>query len=208
MSKYYASYELDKFVKETFFPKKLNGYFIDIGSHNGVDMNNTYYFENEGWDGICFEPIPKIFQELKLNRKCKLVNKAISDKNGISKFFAIEGYSDMLSGLVDNYNDTHIIRINDEIEKYNQSFDYIDVECATFDKEVNRTDIDILSIDTEGSELAILKSIDFKKYNINTMIIEYNYHNQDLINLINDNGFQIVNKIGVDIIAKNINYVY
>lgn len=207
-NKYYAAHGIDKYIKETFFPNKTDGYFIDIGAHNGVDINNTYYFENEGWDGICFEPIPEIFEQLKQNRKCKLVQKALSDTIGSFQFFTIKGYSDMLSGLADKYPQEHIARINREIEQFNQEFDYIDVICSTFDEEIKQTNIDLLSIDTEGAELDILKTIDFTKYTVNIMIVEYNYYNQELIDLIHKNNFEIILQRGVDLIIKNKNYVY
>jgi FkbM family methyltransferase len=207
-NKYYAAHGIDQYVKETFFSNKNDGYFIDIGAHNGIDVNNTYYFENEGWNGICFEPIPELFEQLKFNRKCKLVQKAISDNVGFSQFFKIEGYSDMLSGLADKYPQDHIARINREIEQYNQNYDYIEVMCSTFDQEVNETNIDLLSIDTEGAELAILKTINFSKYNINIMLVEYNYYNSELLNLLYENNFEIVQQRGVDLIIKNKNYVY
>lgn len=206
--KYYAAHGIDQYIKETFFLNKNNGYFVDIGAHNGVDINNTYYFENEGWNGICFEPIPEIFKQLEQNRKCKSVNKAISDNEGISQFFLIEGYSDMLSGLVDKYPQEHIARINREIEYYNQEYNYIDVICSTFDKEVTETNINLLSIDTEGAELTILKNIDFTKYNVDIMIVEYNYYNQELIDLLYSNNFEVIQQRGVDLIIKNKSYVY
>jgi FkbM family methyltransferase len=184
-------------------------YYIDGELvYSGIDVNNTYYFENEGWNGICFEPIPELFEQLKFNRKCKLVQKAISDNVGFSQFFKIEGYSDMLSGLADKYPQDHIARINREIEQYNQNYDYIEVMCSTFDQEVNETNIDLLSIDTEGAELAILKTINFSKYNINIMLVEYNYYNSELLNLLYENNFEIVQQRGVDLIIKNKNYVY
>jgi hypothetical protein len=40
------------------------------------------------------------------------------------------------------------------------------------------------------------------------MIIEYNYHNQEFLNFIYNNNFDIVKQIGVDLIIKNKNYVY
>jgi FkbM family methyltransferase len=207
-NKYYAAHDIDRYIKETFFSNKNKGYFIDIGAHNGIDINNTYYFENEGWDGICFEPIPEIFDQLKQNRKCKVVQKAISDVAGPSQFFTIKGYSDMLSGLADKYPQDHIARINREIEQYDQSYDYIDVMCSTFDEEVKQTNIDLLSIDTEGAELDILKTIDFTKYSVNIMVVEYNYFNQELIDLIYKNNFEVVQQRGVDLIIKNKSYVY
>jgi FkbM family methyltransferase len=208
-NKYHAAHSIDQYIKETFFPNKDKGYFIDIGAHNGIDINNTYYFENEGWNGICFEPLPEIFEQLKQNRKCKLVNKALSDKSGTASFFNIKGYSNMLSGLVEYYPQEHIARINREIEDLNQDYDYIEVECSTFEQEVQEKNIDILSIDTEGSELAILKTIDFSKYNINVMIVEYNYHNPELINFLIKNNFEIIDHIGqLDLVLKNKNYDY
>lgn len=207
-NKYYAAHGIDQYIKENFFSNKTDGYFIDIGAHNGVDINNTFYFENEGWNGICFEPIPEIFTQLKTNRKCKTINKAISDKPGPAQFFQITGYSDMLSGLADKYPQDHIARINREIEQYDQSYDYIDVICSTFDEEVKQTNIDLLSIDTEGAELDILKTIDFTKYLVNIMVVEYNYFNQELIDLIYKNNFEVVQQRGVDLIIKNKSYVY
>jgi FkbM family methyltransferase len=207
-NKYYASHGIDQYIKETFFSNKNKGYFVDIGAHNGIDINNTYYFENEGWEGICFEPIPEIFEQLKQNRKSKLVNKALSDNEGTSKFFLIKGYSDMLSGLVDKYPQEHIARINREINEHNQEYDYIDVECSTFEKEITEVNIDLLSIDTEGAEFDILKTIDFTKYNINIIIVEYNYYNQELIDLLYKNNFEVTQQRGPDLIFKNKNYVY
>lgn len=208
MNKYYAFNGIDKYIDELFFSKQKKGYFIDIGAHDGISGNNTFYFENEGWDGICFEPIPSVFKKLNETRKCKVVNKALSDKSGIDRFFVIDGHSEQLSGLVSEYSEDHIIRINREIEEHNQNFEYIDVECTTFSDEVDIINIDLLSLDTEGSEFSILKTIDFDKYKINVIILEYNYHNQSLIDLLNNNGFEIVNKIGCDLIIKNKNYVY
>jgi len=207
-NKYYAANGIDQYLKETFFKNKTNGYFVDIGAHNGIDINNTYYFENEGWDGICFEPIPEIYNQLKKNRKCKTVNKAISDTEGLSQFFTIIGYSDMLSGLVDKYPQEHIARINREIEEFDQDYDYIDVVCSTFDKEIEEKNIDLLSIDTEGAELAILKTIDFNKYNVGIMVLEYNYYNPEILDILNNNNFEIVLQRGVDLIVKNKSYVY
>ena len=46
-----------------------NGFFVDVGAHDGISINNTLYFErNNGWKGINIEPIKKVFDNLVINR--------------------------------------------------------------------------------------------------------------------------------------------
>lgn len=204
---YYAANNIDKIVRENFFSNKTDGFFLDIGAFDGISINNTFHFEESGWNGICFEPFPEIYKELAKNRKCKTINKALSNKTETRKFFKIDGYSSTLSGFVDTYTQEHIERIVREIEEKNQTYDYIDVECTTFSDEIKEKEIDLLSIDTEGSELMILESIDFSYYYIKVMVLEYNYHNQKILNLLNNNGFEILKQIGVDLIIKNSKFI-
>ena len=52
---------------ENYFLNKPEGFFLDIGAHDGVTGSNTFFFEKLGWDGICLEPIPSVFDKLKKN---------------------------------------------------------------------------------------------------------------------------------------------
>ena len=62
---------------------KKNGYFVEIGAANGIELSNTYLLEkNYGWNGICVEPIPDKFKQLKQNRKCHCGNYAVYKKTG------------------------------------------------------------------------------------------------------------------------------
>ena len=40
------------------------------------------------------------------------------------------------------------------------------------------TEIDLISIDTEGSEIEILEQFDFQKYAVSIIIVEHNYDNK------------------------------
>lgn len=204
--KYYAANEIDKFVNEKYFNDKKDGYFVDIGAFDGVSINNTFYFELLGWDGICFEPIPRFFDQLKSIRGCKCVNKALSSDKTPKKFLDIDGYSSALSGIIDNYDPKHINRINQEMSEYFQTSKEIVVDCGLFNEEIDRSNIDLLSIDTEGSELNIIKTIDFNKYKINVMIVEFNYENKELMDLLISHNLNPIQRIGCDIIFKNVNY--
>ena len=50
---YYSQFEQDKFVYENFFQGKTDGYFVDIGAHDGTTFSNSRFFEELGWTGVC-----------------------------------------------------------------------------------------------------------------------------------------------------------
>ena len=63
--------------------------------------------------------------------------------------------------------------------------------------------IDFLSIDTEGSELDILSTIDFDKYIIDVITIEDNY-NDPTNDFFKERGYEFVKQIKCDKIFKKI----
>ena len=77
--KYYSQFEQDKFIYENYFINKTKGYFVDIGAHDGITFSNSKFFEELGWDGVCIEPNPKIFEK-RMNKLCerRLVAKHIT----------------------------------------------------------------------------------------------------------------------------------
>ena len=84
--KYFAQLDQDAWV-ESLFSKEYKGYFVDIGAATGKHISNSYHLEvNLGWNGICVEPNPKSYAELKIVRKCPSFNLAIADRTGTAKF--------------------------------------------------------------------------------------------------------------------------
>lgn len=53
---------------------------------------------------------------------------------------------------------------------------HVDAQCFPFDSymlALNKTRVDYFSLDVEGAELDILKTIDFNKYDISTLSVEF-----------------------------------
>ena len=76
---------------------------------------------------------------------------------------------------------------------------------------IKRTKIDFFSLDIEGYELHVLKTIPFEKVDITVMNVEF--FNQatkgaDLITFLQSRGYQKVLKIDMDMIFKKNNTVY
>lgn len=180
---YYSQWEQDKWLNENIFKNKKNGVFVDIGAHDGVTLSNTYFYEKElEWTGLCIEPIPKIYQKLCKNRKAICVHGCVYDRNGTITFRCLEGYTEMLSGIEETYNNRHNERVNREIEQHGGKRKTMDVPCYRLEKllsDNNITHVDYLSIDTEGSEMQVLNSIDFDNVTIDVIEVEVNYRDEE-----------------------------
>ena len=200
--KYYSQFGQDKWLYENIFKDKKNGFFIEIGADDGIDKSNTKLFEDLGWDGICIEPSPTRFNLLSQNRKCICVNYAVSSTEGTQEFMDIIGWGKGLSGIVDKYCEKHKERISLELNnKDNHGFNLINVQSKNLNNilsEYNINNIDFCSIDTEGSEEDIIKSLDLEQYNIKVLLIENNYSSFDINMYLSKNGYYYLTTLEID----------
>ena len=80
--KYQSDILIDKFINEIIFKNKKDGFFVEIGSLDGIIFSNSYIFEKYlNWNGICVEPDKRWHEEITNNRKCNLSFNAISDNS-------------------------------------------------------------------------------------------------------------------------------
>lgn len=198
---YFSQYGQDKYVLE-YFNNKKDGFFIDIGAYNGVTFSNTLRMENLGWKGICIEPNPDMFKKVCRTRKCAKYNVALDTANTEKEFTKITGYCAVLSGIKDEYCPEHTERIKKELEELGGSMDTINVKTMTFDTLMSDFKdipvIDYISIDTEGNEFKILKSIDFSKYDIRVVSVENNYSDPEMKAFMEKAGYDCAAKLGCD----------
>ena len=196
----------DKWIVENLLPNLQQGFFVDIGAHDGISFSNTYFLETVmNWDGIAIEPIPEIFEKLKNNRKCHLINGCISNTSGKSKFYKVSGYAEMLSGIYNQYDSRHLQRIEREISQYGGSYEIQDVDSYLFNQilaEREEFHIDYLNIDVEGAELSILKSIDFNTFDISVISCENNYKDCRIPKFLAQNGYTLHSIVGDEFYIK------
>lgn len=191
----------DKWVAETLLPGKTDGVFVDIGAHDGVSFSNTYALEKLGWSGLAVEPIPEIFERLAANRNCALLNACIGDPPGRRRFRRVRGYAEMLSGLVDDCDPRHEARIARETAAQGGEIEEVEVDCVDFATALAGHDIlsvDYLSVDVEGAELAILRTIDFDRFDIRVIGVENNYADPGAWRLLTKAGFTLHSRVGAD----------
>lgn len=213
---YYARSGQDKYLNEEIFKGKLNGVFVDLGAYDGVESSNTLFFEeNLGWTGICIEPLPKIYPKLLKNRKTTCINVCASNRDELAQFMhvnpAIRPEStrekgrtsnyEKLSGLIKFYTESENKIIDNVIKQCGGEKKILDVACININTILNilpTRKIDLLSLDTEGSELSILKAIDYEKFFINTIVVEVINGDNGLTDFMEKKGYIKNKEIGYD----------
>ena len=192
----YSQLNQDLWVLDMLKHKK-GGVFVDIGAHDGIQLSNTYLLEsNYDWTGICIEANPDTFEKLKKNRSNKCVCSLLSKYKGENKVLHKIGEL----SFVNNINQSCDV---DELQKlYDIDITDVTIETDTLNNILTNQEIpnviDYLSIDIEGMELDVLKSLDFNKYHINLLTIEHNAchigHNyrNDIQEFLQSKGFEFV----------------
>ena len=208
---FYSQYKQDEYLEATVFKGYKDGFYVDVGSHDGVSLNNTLYFEkNNNWRGINIEPIKGVFDKLVENRSADAninINCAVCNCDGEADFYLNEGYTEMLSWIIENYDAKHFERLNKENDANAATTQVIKVNTRrleTIFDEHAVSHIHYLSIDVEGAEFEVIKSINFDKVFIDVVGFENNYEevSEPIIRYLEDKGFKVI-KISTDIFMIN-----
>jgi FkbM family methyltransferase len=155
-----------------FYNNKKNGFFVEIGASDGINLSNTYLLEKEyDWKGVCVEPIPYNYEKLIINRPNSICFKeAVYNQSGLNVMFDISHNFDLLSGISENI-DCYKKRV--DANKTTISVPTISL-TDLLDNAKAPSFIEYISIDTEGSEYEILKNFNFNKYTFGLIDVEHN----------------------------------
>lgn len=198
---YFSQCEQDKYLEENVFKGYKGGIFVDVGAHDGISINNTLYFEkNHEWRGINIEPIKSVYDKLVINRPNSInINCAVCNNDGETEFFCNTGYTEMISGIKNMFDQRHFDRLQRENRAMGANTEIIRVKTKkleTIFDENNITHINYLSIDVEGAEFEVIKSINFDKVFIDVIDFENNYDDVSfpIIRYLEDKGYVMIKK--------------
>ena len=164
--------EEKKLVRE-FFKNKRNGFFIEVGANEPDEIySQTFHLETElNWNGILIEPIDYLAQKLRENRPGAVVVECACtqpQKTGEAELFIpitengdISGHSSLELNI--DHSSLHQTRklkvtaktLNEIIEEHSKG-----------------KEVDLLSIDVEGTELDVLKGANLETHKPKLIIIE------------------------------------
>jgi FkbM family methyltransferase len=163
----YSQLGQDEWVIDTLGKKP--GYFVEFGATNGKDKSNTYLLEKFlSWAGILCEPATMWHEELFKNRKCHIDTNCVSNTTGDTVRFIEAGE---FSSMADYAKTDHHYENRENKTEY-------EVQTITLhdllDKYNAPKTVDYLSIDTEGSEYAILSEYNWSRM-FRTITVEHNH---------------------------------
>lgn len=208
---FYSQDKQDQYLETQVFKGYKNGFFIDVGAHDGISINNTLYFEkNNNWTGVNVEPIKKIYNDLVANRpNCININCAVCNNDGKTEFICNNGYTEMISGIKDTFDHRHVNRLQHENKLHGSTTEIIEVETKRLETICDShkiTHINYLSIDVEGAEFEVIKSINFDKVYIDVIGFENNYDDTSIpiVEYLKERNYIVIHKsLDIFMIHKN-----
>lgn len=150
--------------------------YLDIGAYHPTDLNNTYLFYSQGHQGVCVEPDPVLFEEIKRIRprdtcltagvgglgraKAEFYRMTTRTLNTFSRAEA-ERYQNYGGQKIEEVLEVPMISVNTIIEDHFPSGP------------------SYVSLDVEGLDLEILKSFDFGRYRPSVFCVETLTYTED-----------------------------
>jgi len=161
-----------------------DGFFVEFGATNGVELNNTLLMEAEfGWTGILAEPATGWHGDLRNNRKAAIDTRCVWRESG-----AVVQFTETASAI--NSAITSFVKTSRKIRGKTYEVETVSLNDLLEFHGAPEV-IDYISIDTEGSEFDILNAVDFDRWSFRVMTVEHNHEPQreDVFRLLTDKGY-------------------
>jgi FkbM family methyltransferase len=146
--------------------------YLDVAANHARKWSNTYFFDRcQGWKGVCVEPNPKYWNELKTERTCRVVEKCLSDRPSTVQFAFANAYGGVLSsdggekglGVSEKFMAKHQVDYTGTKE----------IRCSTLKHELaGGQHFDLMSLDVEHFELPVLKGLNWEQTIIDVIVVE------------------------------------
>jgi FkbM family methyltransferase len=161
------------------FKGKSNGFCVEVGANDGISGSTTLFFEKLGWDCLLVEPNPALCELIRASRRSTLMECAASDKAGSTVLLVAEGapWAHAVSTI---NSDAKALAT---LESYGLTWREVRVQTRALDEileslKIDR-EIDFISIDVEGHELAVLQGFSVERWRPRILLVEDNSDRKD-----------------------------
>lgn len=195
------SQEGEDLILKRIFEDQGKGFYIDVGAHHPKRFSNTYLFYKKGWKGINIDATPGSMGEFRKIRPRDInLEKAISDKKEILKYYIFNEPALNTFSITEakKKNGLREFKIVEELEIQTFQLSEILKEFIQLEQK-----IDFLTIDVEGFDFKVLKSLDWSIHQPSVVLIEA--LSLDVENLMTDEIYIFLKRKSYKLIAKTFN---
>jgi len=168
--KYQSTFGEDIFAEKYF--KKLNkGFYVDVGAYHPLFWSNTYLLFKRKWVGINID-INRLSIDLFNMARPNDQNVNAAESNGSKK--KKKYYTKNMINVMSTTN------LSSAKTSYLKGYDTRSIRCFKLNDIIAKSNfknkkINFLNIDTEKTELDVLKSLNFKKYRPELICVEIHH---------------------------------
>lgn len=190
---YFSCDGQDALIHRMYFPRRRDGFFVDLGAYDGVIWSNSLFFEREsGWSGLCVEASPARFKDYQASgRSAPCLNVAVGDQDGEAPFLEVTDGMTMTGGLLGAYAPEQ----RAYVEQNAGAQQIVTVPVRRLDgllREHGVRHIDFLTADIEGGERAAIESLDPDEFTIDVMCLENLAADAALRTLLDQRGYDFI----------------
>lgn len=159
---------LEDVVLNRVFQNKPNGFYIDVGAHDPIELSVTKHFYDLGWHGVNIEPVPASYEKFKKGRPDDINLKiAVGSKHDFTTIYEIEGYPELTSLDKDIAESTGKL-MDAKVKPYKVEIRTLTEVCEQYCKGF----IDFIKIDVEGFEKEVILGTDLKRFRPTMLVVE------------------------------------
>ena len=189
---------------------RTEGFFVECGAADGELKSNNLYLEMDySWTGLLVEANPIYFRSLlRKRRRHFLINTCLSPSDRAMRFnFTTTGIA---GGSLDTMP---LTGQESQLERGLYAIlTPIMLQCfplCSILQAAGVSHVDYLSLDVEGAEIQILKSLPFRHVSIDAMTVETRVVNdkeasirkeEQLVNMMSQHGYQNVTRLSLDVV--------
>ena len=163
-TKFHSQFGEDRYIYGKIdLPKK--GVFVDVGAGHPSYLSNSYFFEKNGWTGVCIDADPTQYELLKKERT-NVEWAAISAREGEIKFS--QSYFPTYSSAVGKEEYKGFLKV-----PFKGTIKVPSYRLETILEKYQIGQIDLLDIDVEGTEIEVWQTFDYEKHKPKVVIMEY-----------------------------------
>jgi len=188
-------------ILERIFEQKEHGFYVDVGAHHPRRFSNTYLFYLKGWRGINIEPNPDQAAAFRRERKRDInLQIGISDHEGTLVYYQFDDPA--LNSFDAEVTASRVATTNYKV------LGTTEIPVQRLDDVLRRhlppgVQIDFLSIDVEGLDLAVLQSNDWDVFRPHYVLAESMGTSWE--NALLSEEFSFMKACGYDLFAKTPN---